>query len=729
MSAAAPESSALPEDALRRAPETPRALRDAPPPVGADGPLERCLEPLLRAAGWRGDQRQIVEALPHLEPLGSLNDVRLVLHRLGLSSSVDSLRPEEILDERLPALWMTDDGPLVVLARQDDGDLLVYDSERDEQRAVGVEGRRVRLCRVYSLLDGEREAAHQEEERNWLGGAIQKLGGEISFALLLTFAANLLVLTAPIYTMAAYNSVLPSKGVDTLAFLFALALAALLAESGLRRVRSNVLAAGAARINCAIITKSFDRILHLPASMVDNASVSAQAARVKQFESIVSTFSGPVLGAIFDLPFVLLFIAAIFVLGGPLALVPLAALGLFVALGLILGPAAEHASRRSAILKDRASTLTFEMLNSHGSIRELGAEAVWRRRVGEAHRRAVSAKVRSVFLEYLRSSGSLFFIGLAMVGTVCFGAVMAMQGDLTIGALVAISMLVARSLGPVQTLFMALPQVTASREAADRFRALLNLKVERAADKPPTAFRPFAGAVRFHEIAFRFPNADEFALRGLNAEIAAGEVIGMLGAGGSGRSTVLRLMLGLYRPTAGQIYIDEANLSQIHTAELRATMAYAPPAPEFFYGTVAQNLRLGRLTATDDELEEVFEALGVTLDPAFFPDGLETRLSADEFAQLPSALRQKLSLARVFVKDAAVTLLDEPLAMLEPSDQVGFWRAIDRCRGRRTMLITMSDLSAIDRCDKVMVLAKGRLAHFGEPAALRALMAERRAAS
>lgn len=684
-----------------------------------DGAFERCLEPLLRASGWRGDVRQIIEALPHLEQLQSVSDVRLVLHRLGYRSSVDLLRVEEIIDERLPALWMEGETPLVVLEARQGGAFLVYDSALDAERELTPPGRRMRLCRIHSLLDGEGEAAQSENERDWLRSAVFGLGGEAYFALLVTLIANVLALAPALFTMTVYNFILPAEGFETLGYIVAVALVAIVFETFLRQLRAKALSTAAARLNCAIITRSFARILRLPSAMVENASVSAQTGRIKQFESIVGAFSGPVLGAIFDLPFVVVFLFVIGLMGGLLAFAPVAAIVLFVLLGAMLAPASERAARRAAAFKDRASALTFEMLSNLDSIHDLGAESVWRARVGEAHRRAVGARTRAAFLDHLRSSGSLFFIGLSMIVTICLGALMVMEGELTIGALVAVSMLGARVLAPVQTLFMASQQMNGARQAANRFEGLLRLKSDRGEERAPAAFRPFQGGVLFREIAFRFPNSDEFALRGFSGEIKPGEIIGLVGAGGSGRSTVLKMLFGLYRPISGQLYIDGANMAQIHPAELRAATAYAGAEPEFFYGTVAQNMTLGRPTATREEIEETFEELGVVLDPELFPRGLETRLGAQDFASLSASLRQQLSLARAFLKNAPITLLDEPEIMLGPEEQKALFRMLARRRGGGTVVLSLGQAAHMGVCDRVMVLAGGKLARFDAPSAFR----------
>ncbi|MEL6980379.1 MAG: ABC transporter transmembrane domain-containing protein, partial [Pseudomonadota bacterium] len=337
-----------------------------------DGLFERCLEPLLRAAGWRGQTRQIVEAMPHLEQLQSVNELRLVLHRLGYRSTSDLVRADEILDERLPAVTLHDGAPRVLLARAASGELLVFDSETQETAWAAPPRGGVRLYRVYSPLDGD-AASEAEADHEWLRNAFFSVGGDASVAGLLTLFANILALAAPLATMVVFNVILPSEGVLTLGFLAMIAIGALYLENRLRRKRSEILSSAAARVNCAILVKSFGRILALPAAMVEAASVTAQVTRMRQFESILGAFSGAVMGAVFDLPFIIVFLLAIFLLGGPLVLIPIVAVVLFALMGLLISPASHRANRKAAMSKERAQSLTFEMITNLDTIQSLAA--------------------------------------------------------------------------------------------------------------------------------------------------------------------------------------------------------------------------------------------------------------------------------------------------------------------------------------------------------------------
>lgn len=678
--------------------------------MAPDGVHERCLEPLLRGLGWRGDPGQLVEALPHLETLQGVNDLRMVLLRLGYRSTMHQVLVDELTPDVLPVVVVDDGRSYVALQRAADGSLLLLDPRASRiVNQTSLSQSRVKIYRFHSPFDGGDPSQTSETDRSWFTAAIFRLGGDLSLAAWISFAVNVLALGAPLFSFAVYNSVLPAEGVTTLIYAGAILAAALALECHLRRRRAKVLATASARLQCSIITNAFSKILQLPAALLEGAPVSAQVNRMRQFEGITGVFSGSLVAALFDLPYALLFLAAIGLIGGPLVLAPAVTILLFLILTVLLAPLTDRAMRRVATTKEQSQSLLQEMVTSLDSIRAAGAEEVWEKRITESQRRTASARIKGALLDFLRQSAAQFLMTICAVATLAAGALMVMDGSLTLGALVAVSMLNWRVLGPPQTVFMALHQLALAKESARRYESLVKLKSDRIADKAPAVFRPLKGRLRYREVSFRFPKADEFAIRGVSMSVEPGQTVGVVGPAGAGKSTFLKLSIGLYRPSSGQVLIDGANLAQLHAAEQRSAIAFAPGAAEFFYGTVAQNIRLTRPTATNAEIERLLEDLGVALDAKRFPQGLETRLRAQQFKALPGSFRQKLSLARAFVKNAPLTVLEEPDSVLDDAGVAHLKSVIERRKGETTLLVTAARRPLMESCDTLAAFSGGRL--------------------
>lgn len=693
--------------APRRPPETPRILDDrawgAARDMIPDGHYERCVGPILRAVGWRGSSTQIIEAMPHFSQLCCANDLRLALHHMGLRTSIATMRAEEIRDELLPALLLGKKRPFVVLGRAGRG-VRLFDPESEEEIVVELQGE-ARLCRIHSHLAG---ATQKRKGRGWFRNALFGLMGEFGFLIALSLAINLLVLAPPLFTMGVYNLILPAETVPALALCAAAAIGAVALEHRLRRERALAIADATARITHSISTTGFRQVLSFPLSMHENAPVSTQINWLKQFDGIMSAYGGPVCAALLDLPFVLLLLLAVNLIGGPLVIPIIVALGLMIVSGWILAPAADRAARRATETKSAAGALLREMLRRIDSIRDSGAEPIWRTRVATLHREAVGARVRAAALSALSQNLGAAFITLSTIAVLIAGALMAMEGALSVGAMVATTMLAGRVFGPIQTIVLRAQALSGSRQAAKRYEALLEMEAGRPIDAAPAIIRAFEGRMEMRELSFRFARSNTFALRGIEATIEAGSVLGVVGSSGSGKTTLLKLMAGLYQPSSGAILLDGVNLSQLHAAERRTAVAYAPARPAFFYGAVAQNMRLAAPTAQDADLAAALETCGVALDQPPFTDGLDTRFSAQGFEMMSARLRQRLCLAQALVKRAPLMIFDTPETAFE--NDLALFDAILAARAAGSTVILASNMQeTLRRCDVILGLGEGRM--------------------
>lgn len=678
-------------DAWRRASE-----------IVPDGVYERCVGPLLRVTGWQGDATMIVEAMPHLGALRDLNDLRIALRHVGLRSSVTTATANQISSDLLPAVATLNGRPRVILSRSPAG-FRLFDPETQTVTETKLYGD-LRLCTFRKPIASE---LRTDKERRWFRSAIVRLRGDLGFVMALSLGINLLVLATPLFTMGVFNLVLPSESAPTLALGAAAVIGAVALEFRLRRERAMAVASATTRISNAVATAGFAKIVSFPYSMFDRSSVSRQISWLKQFEGVMSAFSGPVCAAMLDLPFVLLLLLAIGFIGGPLAIPPLIALILLVVVAILLAAPTERTARAATEANAAHAALLREALSSVRAIRDAGQESVWRARLAAAHRDAVAASVRAARLQALTQNICTALIALTTVAILAAGAVLAMDGAFSIGGLVAVTMLSGRVFGPVQTLLMRAHPLANARSAARRFEALLEMDVGRDGSSAPAVIRGFRGGVEYREVSFRFRDSERFALRGLDARIEPGDVVAVVGPNGSGKSLALKLTAGLYRPSAGLVVLDGAPLSQLHPSEIRAAVAYQPATPRYFYGTVAQNMRLAAPTATKAQIEAALDEAGVDL--AAFQDGLETRMSAQGYDDLPSALRHRLALARLLVRDAPLTLIDMPAEFLEAVGTERLAAVVKARAGRSSFLIASSDPASVSFAEKFLILDKGRM--------------------
>lgn len=674
--------------------------------------FEACLIPFLNAAGWAGEPRHLIESLPHFDPVGDLLSFRIALSNLGVSTVVEHQRLDQLPNDQFPCLILHDGRPQVVIRRLASGKYQFFSGKTGESAARRAPAQRLQVCKV---IDAEAEEKEQARKVGWFRSAIGKFRAEIGAAVALTCLINIISLATPLLSMAVYNNIAPAEAADTLYFLVVGALLGLSYDNYLRWRRSRLISRFAARLNATIQRDAFARLLMLPLSMTESASVSVQSARLKQFENILGVFSGSLATAMLDAPFTLLFLVVIGVLGGGLFLVPVALAVTFGLLAALLMPLARTYTREAGRRRILTQDLLRQSIWERETICGLGAERLWTNRVGAALRRGATARFQAASLDQLLHSISQLLTSLAGVITLFIGSLMVIEGTLSIGALIAVMMVVWRVLAPIQTIFLTSNQLINARDAVRQIDGLMQLPTDRAYDRAPSLFRQFRGEVRVEGMSFRYPKAADWSLRGVSFKAPPGELIGVAGAVGCGKSTLLRLLLGLHKPAAGAVFLDGMNLSQLDPGEVRATVGYSPERPKLFFGTVAQNIRLAHPAATLEEIEAVLAALNLALDSPSLPDGLDTRLSSTQLARLTESAIQRIALARALVKPAPILLLDEPGALLSPEENEALIRVLEGRRGRSTTFLASSNRAQLARCDKLLLLHQGQVAAFDAP--------------
>ena len=675
--------------------------------------ITACLTPLLDALDWRGDKRDIAEALPHFALDLTIMDLRNSLAHLGFDSNpIPSSLAK--MDRRLaPFLFVPDVGaPIVVFDADDDG-FTVFDAGRREIRR---QPRRDRNGTAYVFRPLQEDMAQTyQRPQSWFSKLLARFKPDIKHLFLLSLALNVLALAIPLFILALYDKVIPTGSVAT---LFALTVGVLLAlgfEFGFRYMRSNIIAFVGGRFDYLVGTAIFKRILDLPPAQTEQAPLGSQISRLRELYAIRSVFTGPLCIALFDLPFVLLFLGVIFLLGDWVVAVPLAAILLYVLVAVGLRPHLTKLLHRSAAASSVHQSFLVETTTKVRAIKYHGLEDIWARR-----HRDISAKSAMESYSLGRFANGLeVFAEIAKlaagIGTLTVGILLVLGGSISIGALIACMALVWRALSPIQVLFLTATKLEQARMSIRSTNALMALAPERPPAVGRRSRKAFAGRVTFGHATYRYRNDHDPAVLGISLDIKPGEVVALAGPSGAGKSTLLRLILGLQMPQSGNILIDGLDVRQLDRVQLRQSIAYMPQTCQFFHGTVAQNLRLADPTATDERLREAARAAQILDDILVMPEGFETRLSSERQKNMPHGLRQRLNIARTFIRDARIILLDEPGNGLDEKGDHALSQAIRARRGESTIIIGTHRPGQMELADRIFVLDHGTVRGSGTP--------------
>ncbi len=673
-----------------------------------------CVVPIAEAVGWRGTPRQIAEVMPHEAPVADVASFRTVLLRLGIETERIDVPAKRIRDEYCPCIAVTSRNSLVFIQSVDEaGVAKAFDSrtaawQNIHRQKLAGEIHTVRLLDPFAQQE-------QLQRDGFVWPLLKRFSSSFTMVFWQSLAINLLGLAVSFYVMYVYDKAIGSKSVDTLAFLFIGGLAAVGTELRLRHRRAATIARLGARFDALAATGAFQTVLGLPLGMSENAPLGAQLTRFRQFEVGRELFGGSLATSLIDLPFTLIFFMMIFGLGGALGFVPVTFAVILALIGLCTTPGLTKQMRDMGNWKAKSDSLLIEICTRLNLIRADNAEDVWLNRASESYRKYLTSKFQSQQfsnnLQVMAQAG-VTISGAAVLG---LGSLQVMSGTLSLGALIAIMAVVWRVLGPIQTVFLSLHRIRTITETIRQLDRLIKIKREREPGRITGAGFTVSGQMSLSGICFRYANRSDLAIKSISLDIKPGEFVTLTGSSGAGKSTLLRIMLGLYQPQSGSVRIDDFDLRQIDPAEVRQRLSFLGQEPAFFYGTVAQNMRLAVPDATDAELVRALSNVGIRVDDPVLPEGLDTRMNAMNRRAMSLSFIQRLAVARAFLREAPIILLDEPANHLDREGDDALMRMIARTRSRSTIIMTTARPSHMRVADRVIVLHEGVAVAQGKP--------------
>ncbi len=697
--------------------EQAEALKAALHNIGPGGQTElsafsACLMPLLNVLGWRGDARDLTEALPHFAQDLDLGELRNVLVRLGYRTSPIRGRLSRLDERMFPMLFVSDRGvPFVALSGGRQPTVLDVETGQERQLAKDLpEG----TAYVIEAID----IPHQNEDRppeNWFAGIASRFRRLVAWALALTFFANIMMIIVPLTIMTIFDRVIGAQAPHTLVYLVVGVFGALGIELCMRALRARIQSHIAARMEFLIGTAAFEQVLSLPIGYTASAPVGGQISRLKEFESLRDFFSSPLANLAMDLPFMVVFLAVIWLVAGPLVAIPLVLILAFIVLGIFALPALKRQVKESGKVRSERHILAVEALANMRSIKQLSGERVWAERFRDLSADVAMANFKVAAQTATIQNVTISIMMVAGIATLGFGIVRVMDGLMTVGALIATTTLIWRVLAPIQSGFMLINRLEQIIQSVRQLNQLMRFQGEKRSTSRSSQRILYRGHIQLTNVSHRYAGGNDPALQGVSLNIQPGQLIAVTGASGSGKSTLLKIVLGLYRQSAGVVEIDGIDTRQLDPIELRQSIGYVPQVPVSFYGTIGQNLRMSNPAASDEDLAEACRLAAVLKEIEALPEGFATRIGDHRNAGFPAGFMQRLALARAYVRRPAILLLDEASAALDNAGDSSFMTALTAVRGRATVIYVTHRPSHMKLADRVVVFHRGMLVADAAP--------------
>ena len=541
----------------------------------------------------------------------------------------------------------------------------------------------------------------------WFWDTFNRNRWMFGWALLGTLALNIFGALIPFYAMAVYDRVIPNNALNSLGVLTTAAGLIIGFELVMRMLRSHLLETAARRMDIALSAKVFGQCLRMRAAERP-ASGGVLANTVRDFESVRDFFATGTLTVLGDLPFMLLFLLVIWLVGGWLVVVPLVCIPLLLGIAWVArGPLARKVNESMQESSQRTAHL-FETMNGLDTVKALAADA-WSRRKWESLTQAIAhnqLETREIMARVNYATAAV--LALAGVAVVAVGAVLISQQALTLGQIIAVSLLTGRALQPasqIGSLVVRWEQTKLSFEALDKIMAAPTDEAAASLQAPP-----LTGSLEFRDVDFAYPK-QPLVLEGLNIRIRPGERVGVIGKLGSGKSTLLKLVLNQYAPTKGSVFVEDLVSTQLEPLSLRRQVGYVPQDVTLFHGTLRENIELGRVQADDTALLAAARTAGLDEVVAQLPGGVGTQVG-ERGERLSGGQRQLVAIARALLTSPKLLLLDEPSSMIDPASEQ---KLIQRLRALKdtTILLVTHRMAMLALIDRLIVMDRGRVVADG----------------
>lgn len=681
--------------------------------TGAQSDIARALVPLLDALGWRGDDSFLYAAMPHMPSEMGVIELLNTMANLKFESRVQETRLDMIDRRQMPCLFVPNSNDAMVLLAKSNTQILAFNGGIGEYVQTDIaptQGQAIFFRPMSRDAD-----SFLKQQPDWFRKVLGRFSRLFIQVIIITAILTALALLTPVFIMTLYDQVLAAGSMRALGYLGIGIVLYVIADAGFRYLRSYVFNFISVRLGNIIGNEVLRRILYLPPAYTETANMGAQVARIRDFESVREFLAGPAAASLIELPFLMILIGGLFFIGGQVAWVPVASIVIFGIFGLAILPFMRRVNADAAKMGSDRQTFILEMLSNLREIKNIGATNKWLKRFRDLSADAAWSTYSTAQLTSLVNTFSHTLVMLSGLLTMSVGVGMVMNGSMSSGALMASMILTWRILAPLRTGFSVLAQTGRIKRSIDQIDRLMNIRLENKQESTLLRTLTLRGQVSFTNVAIRYSQDAPPALIGVNFSANPGEVVVIVGHDGAGKTTILKLMLGLYHPQAGQILLDNTNVRQLDPVGVRHTIGYAPQSNHFFYGTVAQNMRLSSPRASDEDLQQAAWKAQVLDDILALPEGFETRIGDHNIAQLSTSFRKRLNLARVFLRQSNLYLFDEPETGMTDWEVDNFVAALQMDKGNASIFIATHSARFIDLADKVLWLEKGRVRMFGPP--------------
>lgn len=551
-----------------------------------------------------------------------------------------------------------------------------------------------------------------KRKTEWLREVTKPLRSIYREVFLLSLFINFLALAVPVFSLQVYDRVIFSAGLTTLSGLVIGMVLVISFDYILRQSRARLMQRAALRIDVGVADHVFRKILALPMSTLEGRPNAYWNSLFRDVEVVRNALSGPSAVLLIDLPFAILFVALVAAIAAPVLPVLLIALPLFLLLAWRSAAVLNSANkdeRRAGFGRDE---LISELIAGRTTVKALGLDQSLRPLWEDRHAATIEQAIKRGRQTETYGNLTTTLSGATIVMITTVGALAIINQELTVGALIASNMLAGRIIGPFNQLVRSWRSFVSFRQAAGRLTQIFEAPEERnetgiMLDRPN-------GEITVEDVTFQYTEDGPEVIQGARLQLKSGSLVTLMGPNGGGKTTLSKLIPGLYRPTQGRVLLDGADISQFARRDLSAWISFVPQETFLFAGTVRDNIAKAHPEASDAEVIRVAKLAGLHNFLIDLPDGYATDIG-EAGHLLPGGMRQRVAIARALVGDPPVLVFDEPTSHLDRQGEQELCRTFAKLAEDHTILVVSHSQAVIAASDQLLVMQKGRIVRAGRP--------------
>jgi len=652
--------------------------------------------------------------------LFSINNAKGLFSRAagkaGLKSSIIRRPLKQISPLQLPMIiLLSNQGACILDTINEDGSQakIIMPAEEPIEQWVDIDdladeyiGFGFMVKKAFEYTDENARTLHLKQ-KHWFWSTIKLSAGMYKDVLYASLLINLFVLASPLFTMNVYDRVVPNNAIETL-WVFAIGVSIIyIIDTFAKFTRTFLLESAAKKSDIIMSSIIFEKVLSL--KMANHpASVGSFSSNLKDFDNIRSFLTNATMAAVIDLPFAVIFLAVIAYIGGNIVLIPMLTMGLILSYAYFIKKPLRASIESTHEASAKKSSILIETLNNIETIKTLGTlnqvQYKWEESTGEIASKSLKSRLLSASIPTITQ----LLIQLNTVMIIVYGVYMIQDFELSMGGLIAIVILTGRTLAPMGQVAGLMTNYEDTKTSYETLNDIISQPSERPDGKKFLERPDFSGHIEFIDVTFAYPGSDIPALKNVSFVITPGEHVAIIGRIGSGKSTIQKLLLGLYEPDSGQILVDGIDINQIDPADLRKNISYVSQDVTLFRGTAKDNIIFKATHASDGAMIKAAKISGAAEFIKKHPKGYEMPIG-ERGLGLSGGQRQSIGIARAFLLDAPIMLMDEPSNAMDQITESRLLTNMKEALKNTTSILVTQKMTLLHIVDRVIVMDDGKI--------------------